>query len=333
MSPALNVPAPDLGTGAREMAWIADTYRTLHPEDINAMACVTGKPVSQGGIAGRTEATGRGLQFVLREYFRYRAHVAECGLEGSLDGKRVVVQGLGNVGYHAAKFLSEEDEVRIVAIIERDGAIIDDGGLHVESVKEYLAAHGGVTGFPGATFIQNGPSVLEKECDIVLPAAMEAQITTANAGRIQAKLICEAANGPTTFGADAILRQRGIVCIPDCFANAGGVVVSYFEWIKNISHIRFGRMERRLDEERGRVLAAAMKHVTGQPLPLPLKTEMERGASEIDLVNSGLDDTMRAAYQEIRSTFESRDQVEDLRTAAYVVAIEKIACSHQLMGV
>ena len=333
IGPSLNVPAPDMGTGPREMAWIADTYRDLHPNDINAMACVTGKPPSEGGIRGRNEATGRGVQFALREFFRHSEDVEETGLKGGLGGKRVIIQGLGNVGYHAAKFLSEQDDVRIIAIIERDGAILSTKGLSVEKVKAHIKKKGGVKGFPGARFVTDGKKVLEADCDILIPAALEGQITRENAGRIRAPLIAEAANGPVTFAADEILRKNGRIMIPDAYVNAGGVTVSYFEWIKNISHIRFGRLERRFDEARGHAIVEAIEQATGRRVPKPLVERLTRGADELDLVRSGLDDTMREAYQEIREVWRTRPKVSDLRAAAFVVAIEKVAHTYMEMGV
>lgn len=333
ISPSLNVPAPDMGTGPREMAWMADTYRHLYPHDINAIACVTGKPVTQGGIPGRNEATGRGVQYGLREFFRYAEDIKKAGLKGDLEGKTAVVQGLGNVGYHAAKFLSEEDGVKIIAIIDRDGGIIDTNGLNVEAVKEHIKKTGGVANFPGAKTVKDGLSVLELECDILIPAAMENQITTQNAGRIKAKLIAEAANGPVTFEADAILKQRGITIIPDFYLNAGGVTVSYFEWIKNITHIRFGRMERRYDEAKGLSFVEALETLTDKTVPIGLRKSIFKGADELDLVRSGLDDTMREAYQEIRRVSERFPEVKDLRTAAFVTAIEKISRTHIEMGI
>ena len=332
INPALNVPAPDMGTGAREMAWIADTYRNLHPEDINTIACVTGKPETQGGIRGRTEATGRGVQYALQEYFRHPEDVARAGLKGDLAGKRIVIQGLGKVGYHAAKYLAEEDMVHIVGIIERDGALVSEAGLPVEAVSAYIHEHGGVKGFPDTTYVENGRSVLEAECDILIPAALEGQITLENAPRIQAPIIAEAANGPLTYAADSYLSQRGKVIIPDAFLNAGGVTVSYFEWIKNLSHIRFGRLDRRQEEVRGQQIIAALEEMVGTPVPDALRAQLAYGSSELDLVRSGLDDTMRTAYQQIREIFLTRDNVPDLRTAAFALAIEKIARAYLEMG-
>ena len=332
INPSLNVPAPDMGTGEREMAWIADTYRKLFPSDINAAACVTGKPVTQGGIHGRTEATGRGIQYGLREFFRHPDDVRRARLDGNLGGKRMIVQGLGNVGQYAAKFLSEEDDVRVTAVIERDGAIISESGLNIEDVTNYKRQTGGVKGFPGARFVEQGASVMEMDCDILLPAAMEGVITRANASRIRAPIIAEAANGPLTFEADEILLAKGTVIIPDAFLNAGGVTVSYFEWIKNISHIRFGRMERRYEESRGKALVDALELGIGKPVPESIRKQLVQGADEITLVRSGLDDAMREAYQSIHEIISTRPAVKDFRTAAYVLAIERIAQCYQSMS-
>jgi glutamate dehydrogenase (NAD(P)+) len=333
ISPSLNVPAPDMGTGPREMAWIADTYRQLYPNDINAIACVTGKPVTQSGISGRTEATGRGVQYGLREFFRHDEDVERAGLKGGLQDKRIIVQGLGNVGSYAAKFLRDEDGARIVAVVERDGAVLDPDGLDVQAVVEHLGATGGVKGFPGARFTPDGAAVLEDACDILLLAAMENQVTAGNAPSIQASLIAEAANGPVTFAADEILRQRGKTILPDIYLNAGGVTVSYFEWIKNLSHIRFGRLQRRLDELRGQGIIEALEAMTGRKTPPELVQRIRHGANELDMVRSGLDDTMRRAYLEMRELVATRQSIEDLRTAAYAVGIEKIARCYEEMGI
>ena len=333
LSPATNVPAPDMGTGEREMAWMMDTYRTLNPEDINHAACVTGKPVAHGGIPGRVEATGRGVVFALREFFRHPDDLSSSGLSGTLEGKRIIVQGLGNVGYHAAKILQEEDGAKIIAIIERDGAIRDDKGLNIQAVYAHLTESGGVSGFGEATHIEEGLSALELDCDILIPAALEGQITAANAANIKANIICEAANGPITFEGDEILNQRGVIVLPDAYVNAGGVTVSYFEWIRNLAHIRFGRMERRYDEMRGQHMAQALESMTGSKLPEFVRDELVRGADELDLVRSGLDDTMRLSYQEISKEFHSNDKITDFRTAAYAIAIKKIARSYLDIGV
>ena len=327
--PALNVPAPDMGTGPREMGWIANTYRILHPEEINAWACVTGKPRELGGINGRVEATGRGVQFGIQAFFSHPEDVSAAGLEGGLAGKRVIVQGLGNVGYHAAKFLQEEDGAKITAIIERDGAIVSEAGLHVEAVRSHLQEHGGVQGFPGAEFVAEGASVLEHDCDILLPAALEGVVTEANAPRIQARLIAEAANGPLTYEADQILREAGRVILPDMYLNAGGVTVSYFEWIKNLNHMRFGRMDRRLQANQTDTAIELFETMSGNPVPPEFQSRLRRERDELNLVRSGLDDTMRVAYEQIRNEWQGREEVADLRTAAYLVAIRKIAHFYQ----
>jgi glutamate dehydrogenase (NAD(P)+) len=243
-----------------------------------------------------------------------------------------VVQGLGNVGFHLAKFFSEEDGVRITGILERDGAITNEKGLPVEEVSAWIKEHGGVKGFPNATFVENGKAVLEAECDILIPAAMEGQITMENAPRIKARLIAEAANGPVTFEADDYLREHGVVILPDAFMNAGGVTVSYFEWIKNLSHIRFGRLDRRHEEGWGQAIIEMVEDMTDKKVPDSFRKRLTTGADELELVRSGLDDTMREAYNQVRDVYHSRDKVVDFRTASFVVAIEKIAGTYMEMG-
>jgi glutamate dehydrogenase (NAD(P)+) len=335
--PSQNVPAPDMGTGEREMAWIADQYQRMHTTDINARACVTGKPVSGGGIEGRTEATGRGVQYALQEFFRHSEDLAAAGLSGDLESKAIIVQGLGNVGYHAAKFLTEEDGARITGVIERDGAVQNRDGLDIEALKAWVAVHGGVKGFEGGSYTSDGASVLEAECDILIPAALEGVINRDNANRVQARLIVEAANGPVTAGADAILRERGVVIIPDMYANAGGVTVSYFEWVKNLSHIRFGRMERRREEQRNQLIVNELERLSKSSnvnwqLTPNFKEKYLKGASELELVRSGLDDTMRGAYNDMAEVWRRRADVPDLRTAAYLVSIRKVAASYKNKG-
>lgn len=332
INPSQNVPAPDMGTGEREMAWIADQYARMHTTDIDARACVTGKPRSSGGIAGRVEATGRGVQYALREFFRHPSDVEKTGLSEGLGGKRVIVQGLGNVGYHAAKFLREEDGCKIIGIGERDGAIFNASGLDIEDVHLHLMEHGGVKGYPDATFLELGDKILEQDCDILIPAALEGVISLGNARRIQAPLIIEAANGPITAGANEILRDAGCVVIPDLYANAGGVTVSYFEWVKNLSHIRFGRMQRREEEARHRLVVDEIERLTGGMVTDEFRDKYIKGADELALVRSGLDDTMRIAYQSMAEVWRSRDDVPDLRTAGYIVSISRVAETYQAKG-
>ena len=330
--PSQNVPAPDMGSGQREMAWIADQYRRMNTTDIDADACVTGKPLNAGGIAGRVEATGRGVQFALREFFREKEDVKKAGLTGDLDGKRVVVQGLGNVGFHAAKFLSEEDGCKITAVLEYDGSIENDDGIDIEALKAHMNETGGTKGFKGGTYHEPSFTLLEKECDILIPAAMEGVIGKDNADRIKASLIIEAANGPITAGADEILTTKGIVVIPDMYANAGGVTVSYFEWVKNLSHIRFGRMQRRREEERHTKLISEIETMIGKPFSDKFEREHLQGAWELELVRSGLDDTMRGSYQSMREVWHENSRVDNLRTAAFMVAIERVADAYAAKG-
>ena len=337
INPAQNVPAPDMGTGEREMAWMADQYARMNTTDINARACVTGKPLNAGGIAGRIEATGRGVQYALQEFFRHPEDVKEAGLSGTLSDKSVIVQGLGNVGYHAAKFLSQEDGCRVVAVIERDGAVLNPDGLDIDSLRAWIAEKAGVKGFPDAEYVEDGSSVLEHHCDILVPAALEGVINRENADRIKAPLIIEAANGPVTAGADEILRAKGVMVIPDMYANAGGVTVSYFEWVKNLSHIRFGRMQRRAEERRHQLLVDELERLSadrglGWELSPGFKEGYLKGAGELELVRSGLDDTMRTAYQAMSEVRRLRSDVTDLRTAAYIVAIDRVASSYRNKG-
>ncbi len=337
ISPSQNVPAPDMGTGEREMAWMADAYKRLHPEDIDARACVTGKPLGLGGIAGRVEATGRGVQYALRELFRTPEVLAAAGLSGGLDGQRIVVQGLGNVGFHAAQFLSTEDGARIIALAERDGAVINPEGLNIALLREHLRETGGVRGFDGGEYIADSAAALALDCDILIPAAMEGAIHAGNAGQIKARLVMEAANGPTTAEADRILRERGVVIVPDLYANAGGVTVSYFEWVKNLQQISFGRLERRLEEHRHQMLVEELERLSadrdlGWTLSEGFKQKYLRGAGELELVRSGLDDTMRAAFQQMVTVRANDSRIPDLRTAAYMVAIRRIAASYDALG-
>ncbi len=333
IGPGINVPAPDLGTGEREMAWMADTYDALTPGQIDSLACVTGKPVSQGGIAGRKEATGRGVQFGIREAFKHKEDLKRCGLSGGLERKRIAIQGFGNVGYHVARFLSEEDGCRIVAIGDVAGGLMNADGLNIAQLAEYRDKTGGLAGFPGATPLSGPRDVLEVECDILVPAALENQITLDNADRIKTRLIAEAANGPTTLAADERLNKRGIMIIPDIYLNAGGVTVSYFEWTKNLSHIRYGRMEKRLDEIYRDRLVSTIEQVTKTQVPERQRRELVKGADEVDLVNSGLEGTMQNAYREIRETLLADPRLGELRTAAFAVAIRKVARSYAELGV
>ncbi|GIV57787.1 MAG: glutamate dehydrogenase [Rhodothermaceae bacterium] len=330
IGPGVDVPAPDYGTGSREMAWILDTYNTIADDKLDALACVTGKPVGQGGIRGRTEATGRGVFFGLRQACSYAEDMKALGLEPGLEGKKVVVQGLGNVGYHAAKFVQEGGGV-IVGLAEYEGAIYNPDGLDVEAVVAHRKATGSILDFPGAQNLKQTRDALELPCDILIPAALEGQITSENAWNIQAKIIAEAANGPVTADADTILLERGVYILPDVYLNAGGVTVSYFEWLRNLSHVRFGRMSRRFEESVHQQLLRAVEEATGKKFAPETVARIAHGASEEDLVNSGLEETMIEAYDEIREIARRHDV--DLRTAAFINAIDKVAVSYMEMGI
>ena len=337
ISPSQNVPAPDMGTGEREMAWMADAFKRLHPDDINAKACVTGKPRHAGGIDGRVEATGRGVQYAAREFFRHPDMMKRAGLEGTLAGKRVIVQGLGNVGYHAAQFLSSEDRALITCVIERDGAISNPQGLNIDALRGHIQATGGVRGFSGGDYREEGLLALEGDCDIVIPAAVEGVIRADNADRIKCRLIVEAANGPVTADADEILKRKGVVIIPDMYANAGGVTVSYFEWVKNLSQISLGRLERRHEEARARMIVEELERLSADTglnwtLSKGFKEAFLTGADELELVRSGLDDTMREAFGKMTEVLQGNSRVDDLRTAAYVVAIRRISNVYGSLG-
>lgn len=332
IGPGLDVVAPDFGTGPREMAWIADTYNTLAPEKLNAMGCVTGKPVALGGVRGRVEATGRGVAFGVREACSVAEDLKPLGLEPGLEGKRVVVQGLGNVGYHAAKFLQEGGAV-LVGLAEYEGAIHDPRGLDLEKVVAHRKETGSILGFPEATDLPESRDALTLECDILVPAALENQITADNAPDIQAKILAEAANGPTTTEGEEILRQRGVLIIPDVYLNAGGATVSYFEWLKDLSHVRFGRMDKRFEEGVHRGFLQAIEKLTERRFTADEVTALTHGPDEESLVNSGLEETMVSAYHEVRDIRNRLRGDVDLRTAAFVAAIEKIAGAYLEMGI
>ncbi|MCS5650017.1 MAG: glutamate dehydrogenase, partial [Dehalococcoidia bacterium] len=310
------------------------TYAAHRPKDTDYLGCVTGKPVSLGGIQGRTEATGRGVVFGLREFFRHPEGVKLANLGGnSIEGKEVIIQWLCNVGYHTAKILEEEDGAKIIAILEWDGAIYDKNGFNVEEVFQYkIENKGGIKGFSKGKYFNKSAELLDQECDILIPAAMEGVINQTNARRIQAKLIAEAANGPVTFKAETILNEMGVVIIPDVYLNAGGVTVSYFEWIKNLSHIRFGRMERRYEENQNNLFIKAIEQ-SGTKLPKNLISQIGRGPVEIDLVRSGLDDTMQNTFQRIHDRYWAEKKVGSYRIAAMAISIEKIYNSYRIMGI
>ncbi len=332
IGPGVDVPAPDFGTGPREMAWIADTYLTLVRNEIDAAACVTGKPVSLGGIRGRVEATGLGVFDGLREACSDASNMRQLRLDPGIEGKRVVVQGFGNVGFHAAKFLAEGG-AKVIAVAEHDGAVVNEAGLDITRLDEHRKQTGSVLGFAGAKELHPTQAALELECDILVPAALENVITSDNAPRIRAKIIAEAANGPMTADASEMLHQRGVYVIPDTYLNAGGVTVSYFEWLKDLEHVRFGRMEKRFEEHAFRRLLTAVESATERKFSEDILASLAQGAGERDLVYSGLEETMCHAFNEIEEIRRQHDGEIDLRTASFISAIDKIAVSYRDRGI
>ncbi len=332
IGPAVDVPAPDYGTGAREMAWIADTYVAFHPEQIDALGCVTGKSVSQGGIRGRNEATGLGVFYGLREFCDSAEDVQKIGLEKGIENKSVVVQGLGNVGYHAAKFC-QEGGARVVGFAEYEGAIYNADGIDLEDLMRHRKQTGSILDFPNAKNLERREDALELDCDILIPAALENVITKENAPRIKAKIIGEAANGPITAEAEDILEAKGIVVIPDVYLNAGGVTVSYFEWLKNLSHVRFGRIEKRFEQNAFDRILQLVERETGRTLSAAERNQVAHGADEAELVYSGLEETMITSFQQIREILKQKKEVGTLRTAAFVNAINKIAICYGELGI
>ena len=332
IGPAIDVPAPDYGTGSREMAWIADTYTVLRQDQIDAQGCVTGKPVEQGGINGRTEATGRGLFYVLREVCAQPDVMTQLRLPLGLEGKRIVIQGFGKVGYWVARFCHEAG-ARIVGIAEHDGAIVDGGGLDPDAVQRHRDATGTILDLPAASNLPRSLDALELNCDVLIPAALEHQITDQNAPRVQARIVLEGANGPTTPEADAILEEKGVLVIPDVYANAGGVIVSYFEWLKNLSHVRFGRLEKRYQESAHARMLSTIETATGTRLTPEERASVVRGPDELAVVNSGLEEILVVAYHEIRDTLRRHPEMRSMRIAAMANAIEKVARAYVSLGV
>lgn len=332
IGPAIDVPAPDYGTGEREMAWILDTYVSFHPEQIDAYGCVTGKPVSLNGIRGRTEATGRGVFFGLREALNSKEDMKKLGLSTGVEGKTIIIQGLGNVGYHSAKYFYDAGAI-IVGVTELEGTVSNEKGLNIYELMKFRKETGSILGFPGAKSSKDSSAGIELPCDILIPAALENQIHEGNAANIQAKIIGEAANGPVTPGAQKILLKKNVLIVPDLFLNAGGVTVSYFEWLKNLSHVRFGRMDKRFTQYSNENMIQTVEKLTNKTVSLKEKQIITRGADEIDLVDSGLEETMVNAYNEVREIWKKNKNVQDMRSAAFICAINKVAAAYISMGI
>jgi len=326
IGPGLDVPAPDMGTSAREMSWIRDTYQAFKGEDVNINACVTGKPLAQGGIRGRVEATGLGVYYGIRELCSDDALMERLGLTPGIAKKSVVIQGFGNVGYHAARYMNDAG-ANVLVVCDRDCFVYNPRGIDIPALKKHFDATGSIKNFPEAETNSESLTGLEIPCDILIPAALEEQITTKNMHKIQCKIIGEAANGPVSSEADHYLTEKGIVIVPDVYLNAGGVVVSYFEWLKNLSHVRFGRLTRRFDERRGQAIVRALETIQGSPVPAREAYDIVHGATEEDFAYSGLEDTMIQAFEELKTTANKHNI--SLRRAAFVNALTKVSLVRQ----
>jgi len=328
--PSQNVPGPDMGTDENVMAWMADEYRRLYPTEIDAMASVTGKPIALGGVDGRTEATGRGVFYSILEFLNNDKDRKKSKLRREIEGQKVIIQGFGNVGYHAAELLYESG-AKIIAVIERNGSVVNEKGIDVHKLKKYFLRKRTLEGFDGFSTARG--HFLNKECDILIPAATEGVIHKDNAAKIKAKLIVEGGNGPVTADADKILQKKGITVIPDFYANSGGVIVSYFEWVKNLSKMRYGLMQERDQEKRQSNLVAALEKMTSNSFPAEMKDEFIKGAREIDLVRSGLEEKMKEGYYAIHETFHSDRKIKSFRMAAMVIAVRKVAEAYKYLGI
>jgi len=332
IGPGEDVPAPDYGTGEREMSWILDTYIAMHPGEVEALGCVTGKPITQGGVRGRKEATGLGVFFGIREVCNNEDVMKKLGMQTGIEGKKVIVQGLGNVGYHSAKFFQEGGAI-IVGLAEFEGSIYNEKGLDVEAVVKHRKETGSILNFPGATNFLKSSDALEAPCDILIPAALENVINGDNAGNVKAKIVGEAANGPLTPEADEILINKGVLVVPDMYLNAGGVTVSYFEWLKNLSHVSYGRLEKRFMENQNANILSQIESMTGNKVTDSQRKLLVHGPDEIDLVRSGLEDTMIKATNEILECWKNNPDIKDMRTASFVVAINKVGTSYMELGI
>ena len=330
ISPSLNVPAPDMGTGKKEMAWIADEYKRLNPQDINAYACVTGKPENMGGVDGRTEATGRGIFYALSSFFN-SPDIKKTSLKGKLSSQSIIIEGLGKVGYYAARALRDHG-CKVIGVIEKKTSFYNQKGLDIDQIDSWIKGSRDPKDYPNQNEIKSREELLSVGCDIFIPAAREGTITEENQKILNTKLICEGANGPLTSRADHYLNKRGILIIPDLYANAGGVAVSYFEWVRNLSHMRFGRMEKRRKEYETTSILSVIESSTGKRVSSKTKSMLNQGPTELDLVRSGLEDMMTEAYENM-SIIWNKNNYPTLRSTAYIYSIKKLIESYKSIGI
>ncbi len=333
IGPSVDVPAPDYGTGEREMAWILDTYQTFKGGEIDAAGCVTGKPVRQNGINGRTEATGRGVYYSIRELYNDDSQLKRIGASKGIAGKTMVIQGMGNVGSYTGLISQQEGDVKIIGLSEMEGTIYNEKGIDMQAALDFRKEKGTILGFPGSVTLPERGDWVGIECDILVPAALESQITEENMHKVKAKVIAEAANGPITAEAAEYLVKNGSIIIPDMYCNAGGVTVSYFEWLKNLSHMRFGRMDKRFNQNTYQNIVNTFESLTGKSINEKEKQFITRGAEEVDLVRSGLEETMINSYHQIMDVYHGYDKVDNLRDAAFICALNKVANDYMTLGV
>jgi len=312
------------------MTWIKDEYTNLHGhKDINAEACCTGKFIGQGGIDGRTESTGLGVYYGIRELMGIESFYEKAKLTKGLKDKTFIFQGFGAVGYWAAKYFAA-DGAKVTGIIEYNSAIYNPNGLDVEAAKKYFTKKGTFDGFNGALEVEvdNPISYMEKECDFLVPAAVQKTVNMHNADRLQCRVVVEAANGPTTFMAEEMLDKRGIICVPDALINGGGVTVSYFEWLKNIDHVAPGRLTKKYEEKQKLILLEKLGYKFPANSPHMHKLT---GATEKQIVYTALEEVMTHAC---RTNWQiAVENKWNFRDACMVNALRKINQHYEETGI